>query len=376
MASISERKGTYRIKVSLGYDNNGRQIIKSTTYKPPQNTTPKKAEKLANDFAVEFEKKCKGAPSLDDNMRFYELANWFLENYAQNELKPTTVYNYRLQIEKNLLPELGNKKLKYFNSAMLTEFFKNRNYKPATCKKIFVILQSIFHRAVEQRFIENSPCEYVILPKVTKSIEKKPFLDEFQARELLKTVEEYSQFNTVIKMLLYTGARSGEVLALRWTDIDFENKLIHIENTLADVGGHHWLQPPKTPESNRFIGLSDTLAEILQEHKREQSKIINELGELYKYPEMVFTSSTGNFVDRGRLNLRFKKFVKNTDYDFLTLHSLRHCNATLLINAGIDLKIVSELLGHSDVRTTANTYADVLQSSKAKCANLVALKLQ
>lgn len=91
---------------------------------------------------------------------------------------------------------------------------------------------------------------------------------------------------------------------------------------------------------------------------------------------MVFTTENGNYIDRSRLNTQFRNFVKDTDFDFITLHSLRHCNATLLINSGIDLKIVSELLGHSDVSTTANVYADVLQSSKARVADLISLKLK
>ena len=188
-------------------------------------------------------------------------------------------------------------------------------------------------------------------------------------------MEKYSQFNTIIKVLLYTGMRSGECLALRWKDIDFENKTIHIENTLTDVGGKHWLQSPKTKNSNRYIGLSDVLAKVLLEHKEMQAKQIQKVGASFSHKEMVFTSETGNFLDRSQLNTQFRRFVKNKSYSFATLHTLRHCNATLLINSGVDLKIVSELLGHSDVSTTANIYADVLDSAKARVADLISLKL-
>lgn len=76
-----------------------------------------------------------------------------------------------------------------------------------------------------------------------------------------------------------------------------------------------------------------------------------------------------------RLEHPFRRFLKGTDFEFLTLHSLRHCNATLLLNSGVDLKIVSDHLGHCDIGVTANIYADVLKSSKAKVANLISLKL-
>ena len=330
MATVNKRGNTFQIVVSLGLDVNGKKIRKTTTYKPPENTTPKKAEKLAHEFAIEFERKCKGMTSLNENMRFCDMAEWFIDNYAKNELKEITAYNYESQIKNHLLPELGNIKLKDFTPAKITAFFKTRTYAPATCRKVYVILQSIFARAVEQGFIKETPCtKAVILPKAKQPKEKKPFLNEHQAKDLLKMVEDSTQCNRIIKVLLYTGMRSGECLALRWQDIDFENKTIHIENTLTDVGGKHWLQPPKTKTSNRYIALSDKLAKILLEQKQYNDEKIAKLGKDYKYPEMVFTTDSGNYVDRSGLNTQFRRFVKGTDFDFITLHSLRHCDATL-----------------------------------------------
>ena len=375
MATITKINSSYRIRVSLGYNVHGKQIIKSTTFKPPQNVSPRKAEKLANEYAVEFEKNCRGLTELRENMRFTDLVDWYYENYAVNELKEITAYNYRSQLHKHIIPIFGNTKLKDFNSTKLTAFFKDIGLASSSIRKVFTILQSIFARAVEQGFIISTPCKNVILPKSKAPIEKKRFLEEEQAKVLLKMLEGYSQFNTIIKLLLYTGVRSGEALALRWCDIDFENRIIHIENTLTDVAGKHWLQPPKTANSKRYIGMSDVLADILSEHKQKQTEKKSALGLLYKYPEMVFTSESGNYLDRSQLNTMFRRFVKDTDFDFATLHTLRHCNATLLINSGIDLKIVSEHLGHCNIGVTANTYADVLASSKAKVANMIALNL-
>ena len=375
MATIKQRGQTYQIIVSLGQDVKGRRIRKTTTYKPPENTPPKKAEKLVAEFAADFERKCKGLTSLKENMRFSEMAEWFIDNYAKNELKEITAYNYESQIKNHLLPELGNIKLKDFTPAKITAFFASRKYAPATCRKVYIVLQSIFARAVEQGFLRETPCtKAVILPKNTQK-EKKPFLTEEQAKELLQMVSDPTQFNRIIKVLLYTGMRSGECLGLRWQDIDLEKGLLHIENTLTEVGGQKWLQPPKTKNSKRFLRLSADLVELFKEQKQYTEEKIQMLDGFYKHPEMVFANELGNYIDRSNLNTRFRQFVKGTSFDFITLHSLRHCNATLLINSGIDLKIVSELLGHSDIGTTANVYADVLESAKAKAAELISFKL-
>ena len=91
---------------------------------------------------------------------------------------------------------------------------------------------------------------------------------------------------------------------------------------------------------------------------------------------MVFTSANENYRDRSSLGTSLKRFLRGTEFDFLTLHRLRHCNATLLLNSGVDLKVVSDHLGHCGIGVTANIYADVLKSPKAKVADLVSLKLR
>lgn len=376
MATITKRGSTYRIVASLGYDVEGKQIRKSTTYIPPEGVTPKKAEKLAKEFAYEFEKRCRGMVELRENMRFSDLCEWYFENYAPNQLKPATAYTYKGQVDKHLLPEFGNMKLRDFTSARITRFFKEKvDLKPITCKKLFTVLQSIFSRAVEQGFIDRTPCERVILPKVTG--EKKPFLTDKQAKEILKMTEDYSsQFNVIIRLLLYTGLRSGEALGLEWSDIDFQYHTLRVEHSLADVGGKHFLQAPKTANSKRYIAMSPEVENMLKEHQAHQQEKKDIVGAGYLYPNMVFTTASGNYVDRSGLNTQFKRFVRDTDFSFASLHSLRHCNATLLLNAGADLKVVSEHLGHSGVGITGDIYADVLDAAKRRTADLISLSLK
>ncbi|MCI7767985.1 MAG: site-specific integrase [Oscillospiraceae bacterium] len=194
--------------------------------------------------------------------------------------------------------------------------------------------------------------------------------------DLIETKNCDLDIKRMIKVLLYTGMRSGEMLALSWNDINFEDMTISIEHNLADVGGKHWLTTPKTESSIRTIGMSQTLADIFREQKKYQEQLIEALGDSFAHPEMVFTSANGNYRDRTSLGTSFRRFLKGTKFEFLTLHQLRHCNATLLLNSGIDLKVVSEHLGRCDIGVTANVYADVLKSTKAKVANLIELKLE
>ena len=310
-------------------------------------------------------------------MRFSELADWYFENYAPVELKEGTVYNYKIAYNNHIKPVLGNVRVKDINTPRLTQFVQSLKLQPETVRKIYVVLQSIFHRGVEQGFIRDTPCRNVILPK-NRSKKKKPVLDEEQTSRFMKLIEEKKcdpDIKRIIKVLLYTGMRCGECLALSWNDINFEEMTISIEHNLADVGGKHWLTTPKTESSIRTIGMSQALADIFREQKKYQEQLIEAIGDDFSHPEMVFTSANGNYRDRSSLGTSLKRFLRGTEFDFLTLHSLRHCNATLLLNSGVDLKVVSDHLGHCDIGVTANIYADVLKSTKAKVADLVSLKL-
>ena len=104
MATITKRGETFRNKVSLGYDASGKQIVKSTTFAPPAGATSRKAEKLAQEYALDFERHCKGYAQLNENMRFSELAEWYFENYAPVELKEGTLYNYKSTYKNHIEP--------------------------------------------------------------------------------------------------------------------------------------------------------------------------------------------------------------------------------------------------------------------------------
>lgn len=375
---IKKDNNRFRIVCSLGYGTDGRQIRKTTTFKAPEGTTPKKAEKLALEFAVDFERRVRGNVAISDNMRFSELCEQYFALYATNKLKRVTAYTYEGQVKIHLLPEFGNLRLKNFTPNRISNFFGKLKVKPQTCKRIFTILESIFSFAVHQGLILKSPCIGVILPKAKNNDDKK-MLNLSQVKILMKMLTsedvESSQFSVIIRTLILTGLRASECLALQWGDVDFENSVISVKHNLCYDGKKTWLDIPKTKKSRRVIAMSAELAELLKNHYTRQQIIKNSVKYDFNPLDMVFTSQTGDFKDRSGLLREFKRFIKDTDFSFATLHMLRHANATLLLNSGVDIKLVSENLGHNNISTTADIYADVLLESKRKMADLVSLTL-
>ena len=366
MANITNRNGKFLIRVFTGRDISGKQIVKSTTYVPPEGTSPKKAEKLAQEYAFEFERHCKGYAQLNENMRFSELAEWYFENYAPEELKPTTVLNYESQYRNHIAPILGNKKLKDITTPMLTEFLKvlgkEHHLNPISVRKVYIVVQSIYRRALQQGFTRENPCQNVIIQQKRDS-GKRYSLSEEETKRFLHLIRDTpwdEDVKRILIVLLFTGMRIGECLGLAWEDIDFEEMTITINHNLTDIGGKHKLGSPKTESSRRVIGMSEVLASIFREQKAYIDKMSAAIGKKFEHPEMVFTSALGNYRDRCSVYHSLKRFTKGTEFENLTLHQLRHCNATLLLNSGVDLKIVSEHLGHCDIGVTANIYADVL----------------
>lgn len=315
------------------------------------------------------------APSTE--WTFADLADWYFTHYAANNLKESTQYNYRYIANRILLPQLGDVPLQDFNNIMLTEWFAGLDCTPSYCKTVFVVLRSMFTVAVRNGYLERHPCDYVILPKVPPKIEESaPRLNEEQARVLLRMTEEHTWFHAILRFLLLTGVRSGEAFGLRWTDVDFDRKIIHIRYNLMNVASKHWLDIPKTKNSVRQIAMSEPVEALLRQQLEEQKRWHRIEGDHnFRHPEMVFTTPRGNYIDHNYAERKFKDFIKGTDFEGITLHSLRHANATLMLAAGVDIKVVSTLLGHASIATTANLYTEVLERTKAEAAREVAAKL-
>lgn len=378
---IIQRGKSYRFTVCMGYGENGKQIRKTETFTPPDGMTQRKADRLAKEKYIEFRNRCKGILNLKENMKFSELAEEYFRLYAPANLKESTIYNYKRVVDAHLTEYFGNKKLKDIFPAMISDFFASHKavikgeLKPlskSSASQVRVVLQSIFSFAVSQEFIKESPVRNIIMPKQTEEREeKRVYLTIEESQELIEVFGEYSPVNAAVLLMLYTGLRVGECLGLQWDDIDFEGRKIHIRHTLSNVGGKKSLSAPKTKSSMRTVFFNDFVYGLLKKHRIEQKKLQFALGGEFAHPEMVFTADNGSYKDRSSLHRSLKRKLKGTGLEFVHAHLLRHTNATILLNEGIDLKVVSEHLGHSQINVTANVYTAVLDDTRKSVADKI-----
>jgi integrase len=294
------------------------------------------------------------------------------------EIKISAGTIYRLNNGGRVYKDKAEKIAKFLGKEIKELFCvskKKEGLNSSTIKRLAALISSIFSIALKKDIITKNPVTNSTTPKIEQI--RKPFFDEYQCKQLLKVLKTHQnkQFQVAIKVLLHTGLRSGELLGLRWPDLDFEHSTITVNHTLTRVNGVYKLFSPKTKTSERVIKISDELIKILKEHKRWQAKKKLQSENLWIDKNAVFTGQYGDFFCQSTLNTAFKKLLKKHNLPDITIHDLRHANASLLINAGLPTKIISEHLGHNNTLTTENIYAHVFNSSKAKISKAINIAL-
>ncbi|SDB26998.1 Site-specific recombinase XerD [Ruminococcaceae bacterium FB2012] len=240
--------------------------------------------------------------------------------------------------------------------------------KPLSAKTIHGyhgFLSSVFSYAVARKAIRENPCDGVILPKIEK--EEHAVLTIEEATLLLKTLKEFADPKYFIFFLLaiYTGGRRGEVIALRWKDIDFDQHTVNITRTLKfEKKKGNYYTTPKSKKSNRTVLISDNTVQELKAFKAKQEDHAQKIGDLWHDEDLIFTQFNGRQMGISTPYGFIKKFAEKHDLVPTTIHQLRHTNATILIHSGTDVKTLQEWLGHSSAQVTLDIYSHELQASK------------
>ena len=366
---------TYRFTLSLGFDGRGKNIRKTKTFKVPEGTSPTKAEKMVMEEYTKFRKEHQHSQNLEEHMRFKELVEIYFRDFAPNELKPVTRYNYEKDLAIHITPIFGNRKIMSIKTSELTTFFTHMDLSSETTRKLRTIMSSVMNFGVKQGYIPKNPCHGALYKKETATAKKIKYLDDKQSRKLMELTSEYSIFNTIIQMLLFTGLRIGECLCLEWDDIDFEHGTVSVSETLAYAYYEKYASTTKNTQSVRTLKLGEYSMALLKRHKEKQDELKAIVGKAWKYPTFVFTTEIGEYINYGSINDKLKALLEENELPILTVHALRHTNASLMINSGVDIKAVSARLGHCNISITADTYGHIFDAYQAKIAQSVEDKL-
>ena len=389
MANIQERRNksgkliSYSIRVHRGRGPDGKQLKPWTaTFEVAPTWTEKSARKKAEAFAATFEKECKEGMTSDSRQKFGPYCDYVLEMKEQRGIKHSTIVRYK-ELTGRIYPAIGHIKLKDLRADHLNSFYtelgkpgqNKRTGSGLSAKTILEhhrLISTVLDQAEKEGLVPFNIAGKATLPKTSKK-EVNYFQPEQVAaiRDALET--EPLKWKTLTHLFLITGARRGELLGLKWDNVDFTGNKIYICNNILyapDKGIYE--DTPKTDTSKRFITLPAETMQLLRKYRAWQSTERLRLGEYYQYQGFVFSQDTGKPMHPDSVTDWMNKFSKRHELPHINPHAFRHTMASMLYFNGVDSVSISKRLGHAQVSTTANIYAHVMEAADQKNADILA----
>lgn len=331
------------------------------------------ALKKVMDEIEEIKKKDRGEINEDlENITVKQLFEKWFELKMKRKLKETTFKEYNNAANFRILPILGDYKVNQLNTMLLQKFINTLSDEELSPRYV-EYLSTILHGALETariwKIISFNPMMDVEKPR-PRRVEQKTWtveeMETFLNYAKLADFRLYAIVNTALK----TGCRRGELLALKWSDLDEQSGYIKIERSLIyDKEGYRF-STPKTSSSIRFIKIGKNFLKEMKEWKSYQNKMKMALRTTYKDEDYIFSTQTGKPIYPRSMTTDFNKMIKEANVPKIRFHDLRHTHATICLEAGMSIKEVQERLGHSSIKTTGDVYAHVTKNMKEKSVEL------
>lgn len=402
MSKINVRKrGTYyEYRVEIARVDNIRKWMSKSGFRTKQEALEAGAQAY-NEYINA------GVPFKQCNMSYSDYLSYWLENYCKNNLKYNTIQTYTIIINKYLKNSIGKYKLSTITSVALNSFINDLvnkyNHSRTYYKNILKVIKGSFRDACNlYGFIKYNPALTLRLPKMDQLDNDIKHL--YTQEEIDLIINRFKDDSTFIASFLtscYTGMRTGEVFALTWDDIDLDNGIINITHSVydkpKDYDGRWYLGSTKTISGTRKIYISKTLLTALKNFKQRQDKLKEIFGKDYKYYHLenihnncgkiidrrivlnkeneevinlVFTRDDGTYVGTDITKYPFKIIHNELGIKKCRFYDLRGSYATKVLNNGIDIKDVANLLGHRNIETTENYYITSLEDNRKNAVEL------
>lgn len=303
------------------------------------------------------------------NINIRQYFNYWYEQHCLTKLSPTTYESYRRNLDNYILKELGYIRLEDLQPMHLQAFYTKCSKKGLSNKTILYfhrIIHCALNQAMKWQFITRNVANFVDTPKPKKYNAK--FLNDKEIAELINAITNTELYIPVI-IAIATGMRRGEILGLTWENVDLENGFIKVTQALYPTKDGLIILPPKTENSIRNISIPLTLIDILKDYKEKQDIIKERLGKDYIYGDLVCCTIDGNAINPTTLNHKFHSLLKENELPLIRFHDLRHSHASLLLKENVQMKAISERLGHSNVNITMNLYSHIYEETNKEIAN-------
>ena len=308
------------------------------------------------------------------------LDHW-LDTYARHNVRPTTFRSYEQMIRLHVKPTLGAQGLQKLQPAHLQAFYSEKltsgradgkpgGLSPRTVQYLHRIVREALQQAFKWQMVGRNVADATEPPRAPR---KPPAAwDADQVGRFLAHVEAIdSRDNPIWHLAVTTGLRRGELLGLRWQDLDLDQATLRVRQNLVEVDGRLVFQEPKTKSGRRSVALFPVTVQKLREHRTIQLQQRLQAGPAWDDHDLVFSTPDGKPLYPSNLTTRFRKLVSETDLPPITLHGLRHTHATLMLKDNMHVKIMSERLGHSIIALTLDTYAHVLPDMQRQALEAV-----
>jgi len=292
----------------------------------------------------------------DERLTIGDYLDRFMSDVAAHTLAPSTIRSYSYLIRDHIVPEIGRIRLANLRPDHLQSLYSKKlkaGLSRRTVQYIHAIIRRSLNEAVRWGLIHRNPTDAVTPPRPKKAPPQTLSIE--QAKLYLKSVEEHHYF-PIYMLAIMNGMRKGELLGLHWEDVDLDDETISIKHALITIQGKSHIGEPKSSTAKRTIAIPEVICTALREYDSDKEGL-------------VFKTPSGKPISQRNLTRHFHKSLESIGCEKMPFHNLRHTAATILLQAKVHPKIVQEMLGHSTITLTLDTYSHVIPGIQKEAAD-------
>ena len=328
----------------------------------------KTRQEVARKLAAALRDRDAGLPVTPERQMVGQFLTHWLEESVRHTVRPSTHSRYAELVRIHAVPMLGHKSLARLTPQDIQGLYTHTlgiGLSRRTVEQLHAVLRRALGQAFKWGLVARNVATLVDVPR-PRRIEIRPLSPE-QARTLIGATQGH-RMEALYVLCLTVGLRQGEALGLRWGDVDLETGMLHVRSSLHRVNGQYEFVEPKTDRSRRAIALSTAALSALGRHQERQHIERLQAGPLWEDWGLVFTTALGKPLNRHNVTRDFKALLRKADLPCLRFHDLRHTCASLLLSQNVHARVVMEVLGHSQIGLTMNTYAHVMPAAQREAA--------